>query len=414
MADNSPQGLLNSSSCFICYGLTAAEAMELQLLANILSAGGVTPCTIPGPVSAFHVVTADTTDITFALAFPIPQPTVGSIIQWGTTAGGPYTNSKSFATGATLKIGVADGLVAGTTYYFVAFSNSGGTCISTASSEVSQGLTHPSALTWKNAVIAAGGGTPSVSITAAYSDFFYGLDADGFTYSGVSPDIVFYNAFYPTSIIGAMIPQIDASGVAWTNRNFVIGDLTVNGLKGNGTNKSIGTGYLAQTYWSDISAGLSAMVTTSAAENLTDLGVGGNNVNSGFSLLCNFAAGTAHFECWRFDAPNIASGALPSSPTTGFLCGNRTSANAGTLYFAKTASPIAAIGTMAGAQTGAANMGGVFTLEIFALNGQGVISSWSTKRLSMVCGHKGFTLAQVTKLFNRSQTLRTALGGGSV
>jgi hypothetical protein len=410
---NDPNSLLNDGRCLICEGAGFGQTMSLQLMANIISGGGITPCTIPGPVSAFHVVTVDTTDITFALAFPIPQP-VGTIIQWGTTAGGPYPNSKSFANGATLKVGVADGLVAGTTYYFIAFSNNGGACISTASAEVSQGLTHPSALAWRSAVIAAGGGTPSVAIVAGYSDFFYGLDADGFTYSGVSPDIVFYNAFYPTSIIGALIPQIDASGVAWTNRNFVLADLTVNGLKGNGTNKSIGTGYLAQTYWSDISAGLSAMVTTSAAENTTDMGIGGNNVNSQFGLLCNFNTGIAHFECWRFDAPNIASGALPASPINGFRSGNRTSANAGNIYFANTGNPIASIGSMAGAQTGAANMGGVFTLEIFALNSTGVIGSWSTKRLYMVCGHKGFTLAQVTKLFNRSQTLRTALGGGSV
>jgi hypothetical protein len=409
-----PQSLITDASCLICEGASFADAMDMQLLSNLVSGGGVTPCTIPGAVSAFHVVTADTTDITFALAFPIPQPTVGSIIQWGTTAGGPYTNSKSFATGATLKVGAADGLIAGTTYYFVAFSNSGGTCISTASAEVSQGLTHPSALAWRSAVIAAGGGTPSVAIVGAYSDFFYGLDTDGFTYSGVSPDIIFYNAFYPTSIIGALIPQIDASGVAWTNRNFLLADLTVNGLKGNGTTKSIGTGYLAQTYWTDISAGLSAMISLAAAENTYDMGIGGNNLNAQFGLQCNWSDTKSYFECWRFDAPNFITGSPPASPTTGFWCANRTTAAAGAMYFAKTASAIASIGTMAGAQSGAANMGGVFTLELFALNAQGVIGSWSTKRLSMVAGHKGFTLAQATKLFNRSQTLRTALGGGSV
>jgi hypothetical protein len=410
---NDPQSLITDASCLICEGASLADAMDMQLLSNLVSGGGVTPCTIPGAVSAFHVVTADSTDITFGLAFPIPQP-LGSIIRWGTTAGGPYPNSKSFANGATLKVGTADGLVAGTMYYFVAFSDNGGTCISTASAEVSQGLTHPSALTWKNAVIAAGGGTPSVSITAAYSDFFYGLDADGFTYSGVSPDIIFYNAFYPTSIIGALIPQIDASGVAWTNRNFVIGDLTVNGLKGNGTNKSIGTGYLPGTYWGDASAGLSAMVSLAAAENTYDMGIAGNNVNSQFGLQCNWSDTKSYFECWRFDAPNFITGSPPASPTVGFWCANRTTAAAGTMYFAKTASAIASIGTMAGAQTGAAALGGVFTLELFAINSTGTIGSWSTKRLSMVCGHKGFTLAQATKLFNRSQTLRTALGGGSV
>jgi hypothetical protein len=414
---NDPNSLLNDGRCLICEGAGFGQTMSMRLMANIISNGGVVPavpCVDPGTM-VLSLNSADATTLDFAVGMPIPGPTVGFIMKWGTTAGGPYPNSKSFGLVGAIQVTTADGLVAGTQYYFIVYGNNGNGCISaTASNELASALTHPSATAWKNAVIAAGGGTPSSSIVAAYSVFFYGLDADGFTYSGASPDIVFYNALYPTSIIGAMIPQIDASGVAWTNRNFVLADLTVNGLKGNGTNKSIGTGYLSQTYWTDISAGLSAMVSLAAAENTYDMGIGGNNVNSQFGLECNWSDTKTYFECWRFDAPNLITGTPPASPTVGFWCANRTSANAGAMYFAKTGSPIASIGTMAGAQNGAANMGGVFTLELFAINSTGTIGSWSTKRLSMVAGHKGFTLAQATKLFNRSQTLRTALGGGSV
>jgi hypothetical protein len=160
---NDAQSLLTDGKCYECAGLSMAETMQIQLLSNIIAGGGIPTCVPPGQISAFHVVATSSTDITFALAFPIPQPTVGSIIKWGTTLGGPYPNTKSFALGATLKVGTADGLVAGTTYYFVAFATNGTGCVSAASAEVSSSLQNSLTGDWLSRITAAGGAAPSAA-----------------------------------------------------------------------------------------------------------------------------------------------------------------------------------------------------------------------------------------------------------
>lgn len=274
--------------------------------------------------------------------------------------------------------------------------------------------THAGATAWAAQVVTNGGASPSAASIRVVSDAFYSIDAQGWSHSVAGSDIKFLNLFAPDSLIASITPQIDVSAVPWTNNNFVVGDLTVNGLKGNGTNKSLGTGYLPATYWVDGSAGLSCMVSLAAAENTYDMGIAGNNLNSQFGLQANWSDTKSYFECFRFDAPNFITGTPPASPTVGYWSGNRTSTSAGTMYFAKTGTAHGSIGTMAGAQTGAANMGGVFTLYIFALNSTGTIGSWSTKRLSMVAGHKGFSSAESSAFFTLCQAARTAFGGGTV
>jgi hypothetical protein len=273
---------------------------------------------------------------------------------------------------------------------------------------------HTSATTWADLVVTRGGARPTNRSILAYSDWFYGIQNDGFSFSGGSPDIVFSNAFCPDNLIASLTPQVDAAALAWTNRNFVLSDLTVDGLKGNGTTKSIGTPYSPPTYWADNSASLWAMATAVTAENTFDIGMGGNNINSQFGLMTNFADTHSYFECWRFDGNNLVTGTAAASPITGFFIGCRTSSSVITMYHANTAHAFAQIGTLSGAQNGAANMGGGYTLEILAINALGTISNWSTKRLSVVGGGIGFTSARSQLLYNRYQTLRAALGGGTV
>jgi hypothetical protein len=275
--------------------------------------------------------------------------------------------------------------------------------------------THASATAWSAQVVTNGGAAPSASSVSAVSDFFYGLDADSITYSGGSPDLVFYNAFAPDSLIAAMTPQVNASVTQWTNRNFVLADLTVNGLKGNGTTKSIGTPYIPGNFWSNTSAGMSVYSSTAVAENSYELGVGGNNLNSQFGINVNWSNATCSSECWRFDSPNTVVANLPSSPLAGWCSFNRTASNAMAMYFANTANAHAQVGTtQTGAQNGAAALGGVFTVEVFAINSVGTISNWTTRRLSVVSGHIGFTITRDKLLYDRSVALRNSFGGGVV
>jgi hypothetical protein len=275
--------------------------------------------------------------------------------------------------------------------------------------------THASATAWSAQVVTNGGAAPSASSVSAVSNFFYELDAASFTYSNSASMILFYNAFAPDSLIAAMTPQINVAGVAWTNRNFVLSDLTVNGLKGNGTNKSIATPYIPGNWWTNLNAGLSVYSSTTVAENSFEMGVGGSNFNSQFGINVNWSNGTCSCECWRFDSPNTVIANLPSSPIAGWCSFSRILSNDLRMFFANSTNAHAQIGsTQTGAQNGAAAQGGTQALEIFAINANGSLSNWTTRRLSCVAGHVGLVLVDNKTLYDRTVNLRTAFGGGTV
>lgn len=90
------------------------------------------------PIGVGIAAVAGPGQVSITVFLAIPPPTVGIIIQWGTVLGGPYPNSKEFPVfGPYVLTVLADGLVVGTTYYFIAFSDNGSGCISGPSNESS-------------------------------------------------------------------------------------------------------------------------------------------------------------------------------------------------------------------------------------------------------------------------------------
>lgn len=104
--------------------------LDEVLLVVICTGGG---CVAPGAITL--ATTGGSGSITFTIGLPIPTPTNGYFIKWGTANGGPYPNTKTGS--PTALTVVADGLVVGATYYMVAVSDNGGGCVGTPSSQAS-------------------------------------------------------------------------------------------------------------------------------------------------------------------------------------------------------------------------------------------------------------------------------------
>ena len=88
---------------------------------------------------------------------------------------------------------------------------------------------------WTNQVVANGGAAPAVATWAAMANFTDSLITNLY----LSPKMSSVNAIAADSLIAAQTPLLRGvrSEALSNNHNFVSGDLTVNGLKGNASNK---------------------------------------------------------------------------------------------------------------------------------------------------------------------------------
>lgn len=127
-------------------GLTSAQAMVLaasnklaslsdryldNVLLAILCVGA--GCVAPGAITLG--ASGNSGAISFTVGLPVPPPTNGYYIKWGTNNGGPYPNTRTGSPGSLTV--AADGLVVGTTYYMVAVSDNGGGCVGVPSAQAS-------------------------------------------------------------------------------------------------------------------------------------------------------------------------------------------------------------------------------------------------------------------------------------
>jgi hypothetical protein len=231
--------------------------------------------------------------------------------------------------------------------------------------------------------------------------FLAGLSADGITNSIISAIVV-----APDSLIAATTPVIANFGNAlWTNHNFVSGDLSVNGLQGDGSTKFLETGV------KPVTAGL---VTTEGAlsfyaydKNTTvfgaEIGYGGSGAADWFLLSnLNGAGFGTIYDCYNNGSGRVG---LATTPGNGFYIGSRTAANAESVYFANSGTPFAAIGSATGSgATIADNFIFVFKSD--------TATQISNARLSFVAISHGLGSVGAQALYNRVQTLRVAFGGG--
>lgn len=264
---------------------------------------------------------------------------------------------------------------------------------------------HPSAANWSTRVVTNGGTLPSNTTLSAASDFCYALDT-----AGITSQMITVNVFAPDSLIAAITPLIkNAGNDPWTNNNFVSGDLNIDGLKGNGSNKYLVTGLNPSVVFAgplSASAGITLYSTYANGD-----GSGADCValdgSYNFSLgLWADNVGNTSFDCFTNVTNRLSCESLANS--LGYVSGNRTSMTNQSIYQANSAIPHFLAGSNA-LGPGSAVPNAIILIFCWYSSGY---AQFSLKRFSFAAIHRGLSLANSNNLFNAIQTMRKAFGGG--
>jgi hypothetical protein len=412
------QSLLDQAWCMECMGSSeyALDLMEVALLAKWAKGGStpVVPCVPPG-APAVLLETDSPLTVGILLTLPIPNPTVGVIIRWGTVPGGPYPNSKSFAlTGAggqgPYNVTTSDGLTPGITYDFIAFSDNGNGCISAASGEV-QGTPQQSLLNqeWQGRVTAAGGPIASQNTYDANDAFVAALAA-----AGITAKVKVANLFAPDSLSAARTPLIQGPGSgSWdfSATNFLAGDLTINGL-GDAANtaKALFTGFAPANFMtSGTNHGCVYISVDDTTFGSTEYGVNDGTGLNDFVINSHWT--DKHTYAYNYAQPQfLDTGILSAGALLGYFCCSRTTTSRADLYYANSTNVHASKANNAilnGAVPPAVNI-----MFVFALNNNGALAQVSKKRISAATFGTGLLAAESLALFNAIQAFRQKIGGG--
>jgi hypothetical protein len=263
---------------------------------------------------------------------------------------------------------------------------------------------------WIKRIQTAGGSAPSAPILSANGNFY-----DSILRGGILAKIRGVNTYAPGSLIVAATPLLKNSGPnTWSLTNFVSGDLTTNGLKGNGSNKFIDLGIFptAMLPGGSDNCGLSIYYhAVQTATNMIDCGCFDTTAASTILMYANSFGNKTSGSCWKgdgSDSPQVAS------PGNGFYSFSRTSSTLNTLYFGNSTIPFASIGNST-VTRGASSIVTDKEFVLFAVKaGTGTIFDFSDARQAMFIWHDGLSLAETKILFDACQALRTAYGGGFV
>ena len=267
-------------------------------------------------------------------------------------------------------------------------------------------VTHPTASAWAANVVTNGGAAPSDGTVSALSTFCYALDS-----AGLASSMLAVNCYVPDSLIAATTPLIaTACQPYWTNHNFVSGDLSVNGLQGNGSNKYLDLGSQsspASTALTLTSAGLTCYVPSGGA-NAMENTCGICGAGCCFDLNLNYSEYFG-FQCWDWGDAGQAAW-RPGGIKQGFFSGSRTAADEINLYFANAGTAFSSVASAA------TTSGGVASGNMFEFSEQdgGSPNAYSPQAHSFFAMHLGLSSEQTQALYNAVQALRTALGGGYI
>jgi hypothetical protein len=256
-------------------------------------------------------------------------------------------------------------------------------------------------VTWSNNVVVNGGAGPSANSINALNTFWAGLITDGLQNSIISGIAVSTD-----SLIAATTPFVYRAGSnPWANHNFVSGDLTINGLTGDGSTKYLATGIIPSTCGvttTDAGMVIYAYNTNTAATGVEFDCYDGGSVN--WALVGNYnSGGLGTFYDNSFQ--NRVSAAAVGS---GFLAGMRTSSSAIAIYYAK-AGTFTTVASTGGATAGVLN---AVALTAFSGNTLGSPAQYVNATLSFIAATRGLNINQTSNLFLRVQTFRTSEGGG--
>lgn len=260
---------------------------------------------------------------------------------------------------------------------------------------------------WADRVETNGGVRPSQNSIDAAQTFLQSLNT-----AGILSKMIAVNMFAPDNLIAAITPLVVGPGLdPWTNQGgaFVLADLTVNGLKGDGSTKILLSGIRAwplgnitnnpgYTVYTNLAPKNPVEALTGAADDGNyDLSLNLQISPTGIAADIPYAGGSGRI------FPAIAN-------WIGYISANRTAANLANLFIASSGTAHQQLGTNANVivpPTLNKNM------DVFGAN-FGPNPNRATNRISFVAFHHGLTQAESSDFFNAVQALRTSFGGGFV
>lgn len=278
-------------------------------------------------------------------------------------------------------------------------------------------------VSWGDRVVANGGAAVSSTTSNAVNCFYLGCVADG-----IWDDLWEVNCFVSDNLIAALTPLKVYSTGSWTgsnvwiNHNFVAGDLTINGLQGDGSSKYLDMGMKLKSGANTYPIGISIYRFASTNNYIPGYDIG----TSGTSLYGVSAAiytdTTAYFGAYNIANVNRdyvfatnTSTLLGGTNFVGFLSGSRTNTSGIALYGGNSSSGFLTLTNSNSSVTDPTYNRNYLdqTTIVFALNDRlGVIGNYSKHTLSFVAIHDGLTPTKTQQLYNRVQSLRWMLGGG--
>jgi hypothetical protein len=264
------------------------------------------------------------------------------------------------------------------------------------------GTTTNVATMWSARVVANGGAAPgSTSLTAA--ETFYKTLVS----SGLINKINCCNFFSSDNLTAARTAFI--RGIAsdpWANSgSFVVGDLTVDGLKGDGVGKYLNTGFNPSTMANSVIHGMSVYIHT--LDGVTTFGP---------TLGIQFGAGQVNVIAQQQTSTNgyittVTQPAFTATVRAGFWSASRLTTTDLKLYAANSTNAFAQMGSNAVNQANGQPNANVFC---FAQNLAGAPNQFYQGRLSAALFHSGLTSSETQTLYDAVQALRVGLGGGWV
>ena len=266
---------------------------------------------------------------------------------------------------------------------------------------------HATVQDWSNRVQKNGGVLPSGDTQRALSDFMKGMDAYNLT-----PKVQSINCFVPDNLIAALTPLVRIYGNdPWTNVGpFVSGDLTINGLIGNGS-KYLRTGVIPNGFMGAESAGSIYYSVTSGNTNYNCIGSCDDTgrLRNGWDTTAGYGN---YAQSWA-DA-NQVKGNNNTAWFVGYICAAKTATNLITMYWANSTTPHYAVGTNTGTDPGGSWIPSSRECAVFGGNEGGVYTPAVTGRLSFAALSKGLLEDESKNLYTLIQAMRQQLGGGYV
>jgi hypothetical protein len=402
--------LVKAAKCLPCVPKQARRWIRTYLLCQVANGGQM--AALPAP-TGFTFLPSDTTGVTVVATWNAPPAGITATEVWTSTDNITYALAATVAAPGTTASVAYSATVHVLNYCKIR------AITATAQSAFTSPIFIPSEVpVWIKAVITNGGVAVAQATCLAMNTFAIAL-----VNAAIDTLMESVNCFVPDNLTAALTPLYKTLGNdPWTNIGpFVGGDLTVNGLLGNGTTKMLDLGFKATAAWANtgnnINAGTSGGVSlynVTLGTGFVDFGAQSNSASAEFALYIVFQPG-ADDHCYHdFCNNSTARVSFANAGFMGFTSGNRTSGTQLDIYNANSVTPFSNKATNGNNAVGNA-MPSTQNLCCFGYKQIGGANVPNSNRRLSFCGvHLGLSSAQAQSLYNAVQALRTALGGGFV